>query len=36
MGIYVFNKGTLVRLLTSDKGDDFGKHIIPNSIKQLM
>ena len=35
MGIYVFNKGTMVRLLTSDKGDDFGKHIIPNAIKQL-
>ena len=35
MGVYVFNKGTLVRLLTSDKGDDFGKHIIPNSIREL-
>ena len=35
MGIYVFNRGLLVRLLTGDIGDDFGRHIIPASIKQL-
>ena len=29
MGIYVFNRGLLVRLLTGEKGDDFGRHIIP-------
>jgi glucose-1-phosphate adenylyltransferase len=32
MGIYVFNRGLLVRLLAGDKGEDFGKHIIPYSI----
>ena len=32
MGIYVFNRGMLVRLLTGEKGDDFGKHIIPYAI----
>lgn len=35
MGIYVFNRGLLVRLLTGGKGEDFGRHIIPFSIKQL-
>ncbi len=35
MGIYVFNRGLLVRLLTGEKGDDFGRHIIPYAIKQL-
>ena len=34
MGIYVFNRGTLVRLLTGDNGVDFGKHIIPNAINK--
>lgn len=33
MGIYVFNRGMLVRLLTGEKRDDFGKHIIPHAIK---
>ncbi|MCE5249506.1 glucose-1-phosphate adenylyltransferase [bacterium] len=35
MGIYVFNRGVLVRLLTGEKGDDFGRHIIPYAIKHL-
>jgi len=35
MGIYVFNRGVLVRLLTGEKGHDFGKHIIPYAIKHL-
>jgi len=35
MGIYVFNRGLLVRLLTGEKGDDFGRHIIPYAIKNL-
>ncbi|MBN1293013.1 MAG: glucose-1-phosphate adenylyltransferase [Candidatus Latescibacteria bacterium] len=35
MGIYIFNRGILVRLLTGEKGDDFGNHIIPSAIKQL-
>jgi glucose-1-phosphate adenylyltransferase len=35
MGIYVFNRGLLVRLLTSDTREDFGRHIIPNSISLL-
>ncbi|MHB9031161.1 MAG: glucose-1-phosphate adenylyltransferase [Candidatus Latescibacterota bacterium] len=35
MGIYVFNRGLLVRLLAGDKGEDFGKHIIPYAIEHL-
>lgn len=35
MGIYIFNRGHLVRLLTGDTGDDFGRHIIPYAIKYL-
>ncbi len=35
MGIYIFNRGQLVRLLTGDIGDDFGRHIIPAAINQL-
>lgn len=35
MGIYVFNRGLLVRLLTGEKGEDFGRHIIPSAISQL-
>jgi len=35
MGIYIFNRGLLVRLLTGDSGDDFGRHIIPSGIKKL-
>ncbi len=31
MGIYIFNKETLTRMLKI-KGDDFGKNIIPHSI----
>ncbi|MCO5061238.1 MAG: glucose-1-phosphate adenylyltransferase [Kiritimatiellae bacterium] len=32
MGIYVFNREVLVKLLESDQSD-FGKHIIPSAIK---
>src|SRR5947208_14161612 len=32
MGIYVFNRNVLIESLTSDLFD-FGKHIIPSSIK---
>ena len=35
MGIYVFKRGMLVRLLTGEKGDDFGKHIIPYAIRNV-
>ena len=35
MGIYIFNRGLLVRLLAGDIGDDFGRHIIPAAIEQL-
>jgi glucose-1-phosphate adenylyltransferase len=34
MGIYVFNRDTLVQVLDNDFVD-FGKHIIPNSIRTL-
>lgn len=33
MGIYIFNKNTLIQLLKSSKSEDFGKQIIPASIK---
>lgn len=32
MGIYVFRTATLFELLDRNKGDDFGKHIIPSAI----
>ena len=35
MGIYVFSKNVLRRLLTEDPGLDFGKEIIPNAIGKL-
>ncbi len=35
MGIYVFNRGLLVRLLAGDSGHDFGRHIIPDAIRQM-
>jgi len=35
MGIYVFQRGMMVRLLTGEKGDDFGKHIIPFAIRHV-
>jgi len=35
MGIYVFSKGILRRLLTENPGMDFGKEIIPDSIGKL-
>jgi glucose-1-phosphate adenylyltransferase len=34
MGIYVFNKNVLVDILESDDSEDFGKQIIPASIKK--
>jgi glucose-1-phosphate adenylyltransferase len=33
MGIYVFNRDLLTQLLNNDDHTDFGKHIIPESIK---
>jgi glucose-1-phosphate adenylyltransferase len=33
MGIYVFNRELLAQLLNNDDHTDFGKHIIPESIK---
>ncbi len=33
MGIYVFNRKVLIEALESE-GDDFGKHIIPGSLKR--
>lgn len=35
MGIYVFSKGILTSLMTDNPGMDFGKEIIPDSIKKL-
>ena len=32
MGIYVFNKGVLQEMLEENKGMDFGKELIPDSI----
>ena len=33
MGIYLFNKSTLIELLTRDRKVDFGREIIPDAIK---
>lgn len=33
MGIYIFNKKALVEILESNQNEDFGKEIIPASIK---
>ncbi len=33
MGIYVFNKATLISIL-QEEGDDFGKHLIPQQVKK--
>jgi glucose-1-phosphate adenylyltransferase len=33
MGIYVFNYDSMVELLETDAGLDFGKHIIPTAIR---
>lgn len=33
MGIYVFNKKVLKKIFEEDPGDDFGKDLIPNAIK---
>jgi len=35
MGIYVFSRNVLRRLLTEDSGMDFGKEIIPNAIGKV-
>ncbi|MFC1511657.1 glucose-1-phosphate adenylyltransferase [Candidatus Latescibacterota bacterium] len=35
MGIYVFRRGTLVRLLSGEMGDDFGRNIIPYAINHV-
>ena len=35
MGIYVFRRGMLVRLLSGESGDDFGRHIIPYAIDSV-
>lgn len=34
MGIYVFNKNVLKKIFDEDKGDDFGKELIPNAIEK--
>lgn len=34
MGIYFFNKSTLIDLLSKDNRADFGKEIIPDAIKE--
>ncbi len=33
MGIYVFNKGVLKKIFEEDKGNDFGKELIPHAIE---
>ena len=35
MGIYMFNKSTLMNLLAQDQRADFGKEIIPDAIKSI-
>jgi glucose-1-phosphate adenylyltransferase len=34
MGIYIFKREELIRLLEEDPRDDFGKHLIPTEIKR--
>jgi glucose-1-phosphate adenylyltransferase len=34
MGLYLFKTDALIKLLTTTKGDDFGKDLIPNLIKK--
>lgn len=34
MGIYVFDKKILKKIFEEDKGDDFGKELIPNAIER--
>ncbi len=34
MGIYIFKREALVRLLKEDPREDFGKHLIPTEIKK--
>jgi glucose-1-phosphate adenylyltransferase len=35
MGIYLFRKDVLIRLLEEVEGDDFGRHIIPAAIESM-
>ncbi|MFH2138067.1 MAG: glucose-1-phosphate adenylyltransferase [Candidatus Omnitrophota bacterium] len=34
MGVYLFNKEVLLKILSEPKADDFGKHILPMLIKK--
>lgn len=34
MGIYLFKRATLFKLLMEDLRDDFGKHLIPNQVQR--
>ncbi len=34
MGIYLFSRNALVKLLSTDLRDDFGKHLIPHQVRQ--
>lgn len=34
MGIYVFSKNILKKIFDEDKGDDFGKELIPNAVSR--
>jgi glucose-1-phosphate adenylyltransferase len=34
MGIYVFKKDVLIKLLQENDGEDFGKHMIPHQLKK--
>lgn len=34
MGIYLFKRNVLLKLLHEDKGDDFGKHLIPLLVQR--
>ena len=34
MGIYIFKRDALIRILENDSREDFGKHLIPTEIKQ--
>jgi glucose-1-phosphate adenylyltransferase len=35
MGIYVFSKGVLKRMLEENRGMDFGKEIIPDELIRI-
>ncbi|MGC4129597.1 MAG: glucose-1-phosphate adenylyltransferase [Bergeyella sp.] len=34
MGIYIFSKAVLKKIFDEDKGDDFGKELIPNAVER--